>query len=151
MGLFIIIQIVLSVVVGIMASKRNRSVVGWVLLSLIISSVIVMVILACIGDIYNLHEQYSSEYSRLNNRIDSLEEKNVSTKKCQCCANQINKESVFCQFCGANVGELEEEERIRKRKILEEKGFSAILEDENIMEEAKKIRRLYGDVTYISF
>lgn len=41
--------IVFSVVVGVVAASRNRSVVGWVLLSLLISPLLALILLAFLG------------------------------------------------------------------------------------------------------
>ncbi len=48
--IFISISVGLYILVAIMAQKRNRSVVAWVLLSLIATPLLMIIILLCIGD-----------------------------------------------------------------------------------------------------
>ncbi len=48
--IFISISVGLYILVAIMAKKRNRSVVAWVLLSLIATPLLMIIILLCIGD-----------------------------------------------------------------------------------------------------
>lgn len=149
-----IIYIPLTIAVGVMAASRNRLVIGYVLLCLVISPVIVLVILAVIGERNDMEEEFYRERSRTNelaNRIQKLEKKETETKKCPLCDEKINQDAVFCQFCGGNVRESEEKENQRKRQEFEKNGIAVLLDDENFVKEANLMRRLYGKNAYVSY
>jgi hypothetical protein len=153
MGFVIVLLIVLSIVVGYMASNRNRSVVGWVILCIFVSPVITMIILACIGeavDDVGKNTESTRNY-QLHKRVQKLEQKESDKKKCPTCSGLINRDSAFCEFCGANVHEREEEAKKIKQREYEEKGLDALFNDENLMNEANAMRRLYGKYAYISY
>jgi len=88
--------------------------------------------------------------------------KESNEKECPLCKKKIREEAVFCEFCGGSVKEHEENEKARKQqefeemkkrrlREFEESGFNALLNDEDIMKQAKEIRRVYGKTTYVSF
>ena len=46
----VLVLLILSIVTFVMAQKRGRSGFGWFILSLIISPILCIIILACLGD-----------------------------------------------------------------------------------------------------
>lgn len=79
---FIIFWIFLSILIGVFASFKKRSGVGWFFLSLIISPLITFIILLVAG----------SPQGNL--------------KKCPKCAEEIKEEAEICRFCGYNFSVL---------------------------------------------
>lgn len=79
---FFIFWIFLSILVGVFASSKKRSGIGWFFLSLIISPLITFIILLVIG--------FSPS----------------TLKKCPKCAEEIKAEAVVCRFCGADVSQV---------------------------------------------
>lgn len=75
----------------------------------------------------------------------------IKTKNCPFCTKAINKDAVFCEFCGGDVQKQEEEEKEIKQQELEEKGIRALFDDEDFMKQANELRRIYGKSTYISY
>jgi len=72
----IIFWIFLSILVGVFASSKKRSGLGWFFLSLIISPLITFIIILIIG------------------------QSPGSLKKCPKCAEQVKVEARVCRFCG---------------------------------------------------
>jgi len=74
--MYFIFWILLSILVGVFASSKKRSGVGWFFISLFISPLIGFIILLVIGP-------------------------SPSTlKKCPKCAEEVKAEAVVCRFCG---------------------------------------------------
>jgi len=73
--MWFILWIFLSILVGVFASSKKRSGVGWFLLSLIISPLIAFVIVLVAGPSQS------------------------SMKKCPKCAEQVKAEATVCRFC----------------------------------------------------
>ena len=76
----IVLYMVCIVISGIVASHKNRSVVGWILLNLFLSPLCLLVLLA----LSPLHGA-SAE------------------RKCPSCAEWVNKEAVVCKHCGKDL------------------------------------------------
>lgn len=101
----IAIAIALLVVVGKMASNRNRSVAGWVCLSLFCTTpVVVIIILACIGDAYPQGPQYKSKPgNHPQGLLQNTEDPGVDSTVCPSCAGKIPKGQISCPSCGHYV------------------------------------------------
>ena len=80
-----------------------------------------------------------------------LEKKEADKIPCPFCSVRIEKEAVFCQFCGGNVEEKEEEARHLIKQKFEENGLSVLFEDESIMKTADTYRRFYGKSASVSY
>ena len=83
----------------------------------------------------------------------------VEIKNCPFCAEKIKDKAKICPHCNKNIEEYENElkqktEEIKKQKEKEIKekfrNIEDIFNDENIMAEAKNLRRIYGKGMYIS-
>lgn len=73
--LFIIFWLFLSILVGVFASSKGRSGIGWFFLSLIISPLIGFIIVLVAGP------------------------PTGSQKKCPKCAEMVKTEAIICRFC----------------------------------------------------
>ena len=76
--MWIFLWIVLSILVGVYASSKKRSGIGWFALSIFISPLIAFVIVAVAG-------------------LPKAE-----LKKCPQCAEEVKAEARVCRFCGYN-------------------------------------------------
>ena len=65
--------LILMIVTGVLASRRDRSVIGWLLLALIFTPIVILVLLA------------------LPDR---------SLKTCPDCAEEVKRDAQICRFCG---------------------------------------------------
>jgi len=79
--------------------------------------------------------------------FDKIEKK----KPCPVCNEQTSDGHIFCQFCGCNIAEKEEENNKLLREKFEKGGLSALLDSEKIMNNANLYLRFYGKSTCISF
>ena len=152
--LAVLINIILVVAAGVTAGDKNRNVIRWILLSLCITPVIALVFLWLIDEDGKKQERIE----RLSRRIEKLEGKEAAVKPCPLCGEDIHERQKFCQFCGGDVGEKEEENRKRaeaeaerRRWECEEQGAGILLGDESIMKEANMFRRMYGKNVYLSY
>ncbi len=83
--IYLILWVVLCILVGAYASSKNRSFIGFMLLALILSPLIVFLIVALIG---------APDSQKANN-----------LRKCPACAESIQKDASFCRFCGNKLEE----------------------------------------------
>jgi hypothetical protein len=80
---------------------------------------------------------------------------NPKAKVCPFCAEEIKPEAKICPHCGHDIQEYEaelknkenENKKIREQNI---KNIEDIFNDEDIMNEAKKLRRFYGKEVYVA-
>jgi hypothetical protein len=81
---------------------------------------------------------------------------NPKAKICPFCAEEIKPEAKICPHCRHDIQEYEielknKEIEDKKRREQNIKNIEDIFNDEDIMNEAKKLRRLYGKEVYISY
>lgn len=87
------------VVVGILASKRNRSVGMWVLLAIVISPLLAGLIVLALGE---AEPERPVEYltkeqaARWGEREPQLA---PATKKCPDCAEDVKVDAKICRYC----------------------------------------------------
>ena len=133
--ILVIIYAILLVVVGFMAKSRNRVAAGWVVLGLFISPVIVMIILACIGENHEgdgcddghdcecnydyradecdcncdpgngYYADGCADPSQVDRHVLVVENRQPAMMACPFCGIEIGTDSVFCKLCGGNVRE----------------------------------------------
>ncbi len=65
--------LILMIVTGVVASRRGRSVIGWLLLALIFTPIVLLILLV-------------------------LPDRGLKT--CPECAEQVKREAAICRFCG---------------------------------------------------
>jgi hypothetical protein len=149
---------VILIIVGIVLfNSRYTQVIG---IGVIIGSIVIGVI----GH-FLINVTLAIPFILLNNGdiLESMkgnaEKPSIFTKKCPFCAENINNEAKICPHCGKSVQEyeneqkikLEEEKRKRELEIKEKfKNIEDLFKDASIMEEANKLRRLYGKGVYVS-
>ena len=90
-------------------------------------------------------------YDHNEQRLMQQRKEELDKKDCPFCAEQINKKAAFCEFCGGNVGEWEEEDKKRKREKFEKEGFAILFDDEELMKQANNIKQIHGELTYIDY
>lgn len=82
--------IVLVVACGILASKKGRSVIIWLLLSILLTP-LVLIILLCLSDL-------DTEKDKNMRQIESMD-----YRDCPFCAESIKREAMVCKHCGKDV------------------------------------------------
>ena len=80
MAILILGWIICPIIAGIVAGKKNRSGVGWVLLTLLLSPLLLLVLLV----------------------LDPIHSRE-SEKKCPFCAEWVKAEATVCKNCGKEM------------------------------------------------
>ena len=88
--------------------------------------------------------------------ISSNKFQKIETRKCPFCTKDMIGEIKFCPHCGNNIQEYDNKQKMNnedKRQEFKEryKTIEEFFNDEVIMKEAKKLRRMYSKSVYISF
>ena len=95
----------------------------------------------------------------MKNNVVGNNSSTMEIKNCPFCAENIKDKAKICPHCNKNIEEYEyelrakeEEAKKQKEKEIKEKfkNIEDLFKDENIMKEAKDLRRIYGKGMYIS-
>lgn len=106
--------LVFTIVVGILANNKNRSVPGWVILSLFISPLLAGILLLVLPKIELLKEEDSVSIKTTTTGEILLDDE---MKKCPSCAESIKLEAKKCRFCGEVLNSEEVAKEVEKRKL----------------------------------
>ena len=164
-GILLVINWISSIIGIIVGFILSGTIGGYAIIIILIAT-----ILGIVGHFF-IDVALAIPFILLNNGdiLESIKNKivdNVSTnissngiKNCPFCAEKIKDKAKICPFCNKNIEEYEkgiktkeEEEKKQKEKEIKEKykNIEDLFKDENIMLEAKKLRRIYGKGMYIS-
>ena len=155
-----IVAVVLIIVGFVLANSRYTKGIG---IGVIIGSVVIGVI----GH-FLVNVALAIPFILLNNgdiletMKSNVEKPSTSTKKCPFCAENIKNEAIICPYCKNDIQKYENEvaeskkREAENKKIIEQerkdkfKSVEDLFNDENIMNNAKDLRRMYGKGVYIS-
>jgi hypothetical protein len=93
MEIAIIIWLVLAALAAILASSRGRNGAGWFLLTLIISPIISIILLAILKDLKTAGNENTEEAAGKKRKM----------RTCPHCAEEILARASRCKHCGADV------------------------------------------------
>ena len=116
---FIVVWAILAIVAGVIASNKNRSVVGWVLLSAFLTPLTMLVLIA-LKPIPAPESQYHTSLPPASTPIGRVDE-----KTCPMCAESVKREATICRFC---------------RYEFTEADFQKLEPDESELAKARKAR-----------
>ncbi|NFV80027.1 double zinc ribbon domain-containing protein [Magnetospirillum aberrantis] len=117
MGWIVISWIVFAVVAGIAASARNRSVVGWVLLALLLSPLVALILLAFLPAV-KVEEDAPGRFTACPEcgalgpakalkcgkcGAEFTAPPPPDTRACPFCAEEIKVAAIVCKHCGREV------------------------------------------------
>jgi hypothetical protein len=165
-GIFTVIVVIalIVVVIGGFIFMSNSPLLGfltWVggFLFIILSAGLVSIFLNIDTNLQKLVDQGNKISQIEGDGYSTKSNTNQNAKKCPFCAENIKQEAKICPHCNKNIEEYENEKKtkeleavkIKDQEMKEKfKNIEDLFNDENIMNEAKKLRRLYGKGVYIS-
>lgn len=108
----IALWLILSIVVGVWASRKGRSGFGWFVLAILFSPLLAGLFLAASKNLANARATIGNA-TQVNVTIDGHathdEREEVpyleDTKACPRCAERVKKEALVCRFCGHEFDE----------------------------------------------
>lgn len=104
MEVFIVpLWLLLSIVIGIFASSKNRSSLGWFLASILTSPIICFIILLSINSIPRTSDKLDKLETKLPIKKTEAVHGDCNERTCPFCAEIIKKSAILCRYCGQEI------------------------------------------------